>query len=90
MSVHELTKNKIITILQQSFSPNSLEVFDDSHAHKGHREALLQPSAGHFRVIMTSSMFEGQSMIQRHRMVYKALEDLMKHEIHALSLKLDN
>lgn len=88
MSIHMSTKQEIEEILNAAFSPISLEVIDDSRAHKGHAEALLHPGAGHFTVIMKSSLFDGTNKIARHRMVYEKLESLMDAKIHALSLKL--
>lgn len=41
----------------------------------------------HFEAIVVCSEFEGKNTIKRHRMVYDALGDKMKSEIHALSLK---
>ncbi|MDC0127543.1 BolA/IbaG family iron-sulfur metabolism protein [Methylophilaceae bacterium] len=41
----------------------------------------------HFEATIVSSLFKDQSMIQQHQMVYKALGDMMKQEIHALSIK---
>ncbi len=41
----------------------------------------------HFEAIIVSRDFEGKSPIQRHQLVYKALGDRMREEIHALSMK---
>ncbi|MCH8262731.1 MAG: BolA family transcriptional regulator, partial [Proteobacteria bacterium] len=41
----------------------------------------------HFSVTIVSDKFVGKSAIQRHRMVYLAVDDLMRSEIHALSIK---
>jgi acid stress-induced BolA-like protein IbaG/YrbA len=41
----------------------------------------------HFQAIIVSSEFEGKRLIQRHQLVYKALGDRMREEIHALSMK---
>ncbi|MEM7194819.1 MAG: BolA/IbaG family iron-sulfur metabolism protein [Pseudomonadota bacterium] len=41
----------------------------------------------HFEAIIINAAFEGKSLIQRHQMVYGALGDKMKAEIHALSMK---
>jgi len=41
----------------------------------------------HFHAIIVSAEFRGISMIQQHQLVYKALGDKMKQEIHALSMK---
>ncbi len=41
----------------------------------------------HFEAQIVSAQFAGKSTLQRHRMVYATLGDLMGHEIHALGLK---
>jgi acid stress-induced BolA-like protein IbaG/YrbA len=41
----------------------------------------------HFEAVIVSSAFEGRSMIQQHQLVYGALGDRMRAEIHALSMK---
>jgi len=41
----------------------------------------------HFEAVIIASVFEGKSRIQRHQMVYAALGDKMKAEVHALSMK---
>lgn len=41
----------------------------------------------HFSAIIVSSAFAGKRMIQRHQLVYAALGDRMRQEIHALSMK---
>ena len=41
----------------------------------------------HFQAVIVSSAFEGKSRVQRHQLVYKALGDRMREEIHALSMQ---
>lgn len=41
----------------------------------------------HFNAVIVSDQFEGKSMIQQHQMVYRALGERMREEIHALSMK---
>jgi acid stress-induced BolA-like protein IbaG/YrbA len=41
----------------------------------------------HFTALIVSSAFAGKRLIQRHQLVYAALGDRMKAEIHALSMK---
>lgn len=41
----------------------------------------------HFAVLVVSDRFEGMPLVRRHRLVYDALGDLMRAEIHALSLR---
>ena len=41
----------------------------------------------HFDAVIVSSLFEGKRPVQRHQLVYAALGDRMREEIHALSMK---
>jgi acid stress-induced BolA-like protein IbaG/YrbA len=41
----------------------------------------------HFDAVIVSSAFAGKRLIQRHQLVYAALGDRMREEIHALSMK---
>jgi acid stress-induced BolA-like protein IbaG/YrbA len=41
----------------------------------------------HFQAVVVSSAFEGKSRVQRHQLVYQALGDRMREEIHALSMQ---
>lgn len=70
--------------LEQAFSPKSLDITDDSHQHIGHPGA--KDGRGHFSVRIVSTRFSGHSPIERHRMVYEALGDLMLTDIHALRI----
>lgn len=63
--------------------PDELQIDDDSAAHAGHAGAA---GGGHFRVRIVTQAFTGKSVIARHRMVYDAVADLMRGEVHALSI----
>jgi BolA protein len=69
--------------LRSALAPDSLEIIDDSAAHAGHAGAR---EGGHFTVYITSTAFAGKTLVQRHRLVYAAVADLMSGEIHALSI----
>jgi len=71
--------------LVEAFNPESLELVDESARHAGHTGN--KAGGGHYLVTLVSDVFAGKSTIQRHRMVYEALGDMMKSEIHALSIK---
>ncbi|MDU0809822.1 MAG: BolA/IbaG family iron-sulfur metabolism protein [Burkholderia sp.] len=47
----------------------------------------LKGDGQHFFLTIVSSEFEGKKLIYRHQIVYKALDELMKEEIHAISMK---
>jgi BolA protein len=70
--------------LTNALAPTRLEITDDSSQHRGHAGAAS--GGGHFSVTIVSEKFNNQSMIQRHRLVYLAVNDMMPAEIHALSI----
>jgi BolA protein len=70
--------------LRAALMPESLDIIDDSIAHSGHAGAR---DGGHFTVQIVSSAFIGKTLLQRHRLVNAALADLMRQEIHALSIR---
>jgi len=67
-----------------ALQPERLEIGDDSAQHAGH--AGSRDGGGHFRVTIVSARFAGRSTMARHRLVYHALGDIMKREIHAVSI----
>ncbi len=69
--------------LRTALAPVSLDIIDDSVAHAGHAGAR---DGGHFTVHIVSTAFAGKTLIQRHRLIYAALADLMHRDIHALSI----
>ncbi len=41
----------------------------------------------HFEAVIVSSLFRGKSRVQQHQLVYSALGERMREEVHALSMK---
>ena len=80
-----MTTDLIKSLLTESLTPERLEITDNSQAHAGH--AGTQSGGGHYHVLIVSDAFSGKSLVQRHQLIYKALGDLMKHEIHALGIE---
>ena len=70
--------------LDDALQPHSLEVVDEGHLHRGHEGA--RDGRGHFRLKIVSPLFAGKSMVQRHRLVYQAMGELMQTDIHALAI----
>jgi BolA protein len=69
-----------------ALEPLALELEDESAQHAGH--AGSRPSGGsHWRLAIVSEAFRGKNAVARHRMVYEALGDLMKRDIHALRIE---
>ena len=48
---------------------------------------VLGDDGTHFEAVVVSPLFTGKSMVQQHQLVYGALGDRMRAEIHALSMK---
>ena len=66
-------------------SPAALLVKDQSHLHAGHAGA--EDGRGHFEVTIISDVFAGKRPLERHRMVFDAVGELMQTDIHALNIK---
>lgn len=76
---------RIRACLDDALAPTALDVQDQSHLHAGHAGA--RDGRGHFRVVIRSRAFIDRSLIERHRLVYAALDDMMRSDIHALSIR---
>jgi len=71
--------------LTAAFTPESLEVADESHQHEGH--AGHRPGGeSHFRIYIVSDAFRGKSRIERHRMINATLSAELAGRIHALAI----
>lgn len=73
--------------LRERLQPVTLEVIDESYQHQGHAGANGSGFGSHFRVRVTSHLFTGKSVVQRHRLVYDALQDFMDQGLHALAIE---
>jgi BolA family transcriptional regulator, general stress-responsive regulator len=72
--------------LRERFAPTALSVVDESAAHAGHAGAGDSGEGTHFRVTITSAAFQGTTRVQRHRLVYDALDDFFALGLHALAV----
>lgn len=71
--------------LVAQFSPVELTITDESHLHAGHAGAA--DGHGHFRVRIIAEAFRGMAPVARHRLVYAALDDMLREDIHALAIE---
>jgi len=78
-------RDQIRDCLEKHFSPVELLVKDQSHMHAGHAGAA--DGRGHFDVTIVTDKFAEKGRLERHRMVYGALEKLLESDIHALRIK---
>lgn len=74
----------LIKTALQSLQPTVLAVDDQSYMHRGHAGA--QSGGGHFTLTIVSDAFAGKTAVRRHQMIYEALGDLMRQDIHAISI----
>lgn len=72
--------------LDSALSPTRIELVDDSEKHRGHG-GYNPAGESHFTLQIESEAFAGKSRVQRQRMVYKALGDLMRQRVHALQIR---
>lgn len=79
--------SRMKTVLEQAFSPEALEIADDSHRHAGHAGARAVGET-HYSVRMVSEAFAGLSRVARHQKVMAALKAEFDAGLHALSLEL--
>ena len=75
---------KLIRESLEKLSPSYVDIEDEGHLHIGHAGAK---SGGHFKLNIVSESFKDKSTIERHKIIYKCLNDLMNTEIHAISIK---
>jgi len=66
------TPEQVRSYIQDSLACDHVEVVGDGH---------------HFEAVIVSPEFRGKTRVQQHQVVYQALGDRMREEIHALSMK---
>lgn len=76
MKIQSLIQEK----LTQAFNPRELGVENESHNH-----SVPVGSETHFKVLIVSDSFKGQSRVERQQAIYKVLSEELKSGVHALS-----
>lgn len=72
----------IIGCLQENLKPVHLEVFNESYMHNVPKDAET-----HFKVLVVSDQFEGQTLVNRHRSINSLLKKRLQDSFpHALSI----
>lgn len=79
-------KDEIEARLTAAFTPDRLEVVNESHLHAGHA-GDDGSGASHFRILIRAAAFQPLSRVARHRAVHQALGDL-NQRVHAIALDL--
>lgn len=77
----------IITKLTKRFTPDFLEVIDESEHHHGHA-GWREGGETHFRVRIGTRYFDDLNRVAQHRAVMETLDDELKAKIHALAIEI--
>jgi BolA protein len=77
---------EMLARLHWALSPTSVELTDDSEQHRGHG-GYNPAGESHFSLRIESQAFTGKNRVERQRMIYLALGDLMNARVHALSIR---
>lgn len=74
---------EITSLIEASFSVVHMELINESHMH-----SVPPNSETHFKLVLVSDDFEGESKVKRHQSVYRLVAPLMEQGLHALALHL--
>lgn len=77
--------SEMLRRLNQALAPTRVELVDQSEQHRGHG-GYNPAGESHFALAIESDAFAGKSRVERQRMVYSALGDLMRERVHALTI----
>ena len=77
-------KDRIEELIKSQLKVSAIEIVDFSAQHEGHKG---NEGGGHFQAVIISDDFKELSLLDRHKKIYSILGDLMKHKIHAFSMK---
>lgn len=75
------TASQINDLVVQELAPVRLDVINESHMH-----SVPPNSETHFKLVIVSDGFDGQSLVVRHRRVNKLLAHQLQNGVHALSM----
>ncbi len=78
MTVRQRIHDKLV----EAFSPERLEVIDESHMHN-----VPEGAESHFKVIVVAEAFEGVGRLDRQRRINALLADELAGPVHALSMR---
>jgi stress-induced morphogen len=80
-------QNRIQNVLLKEFSPQKIDLLNESHQHGGGRNG---PAETHYNLFMVSTHFEGVSRVKRQQMVMTVLKSEFESGLHALTMKLQD
>lgn len=78
---------RIAARLEQAFSPERLEVIDESHLHAGHQPGMDGTGESHLRIRIVSARFAGMTRLARHRAIGDLVRPEIERGLHALAIE---
>lgn len=72
--------------LKEAFSPDQLEIINESHLHSGHQESFDGTGETHLRIKIVAEHFEGLSRVDRHRQINALVTDEIAKGLHAIAI----
>lgn len=73
--------------LTEAFTPERLEVINESHLHAGHQPGFDGQGESHLRIRIVSPIFAGMPRLARHRSVTELLKPELDGGLHALAIE---
>ncbi len=74
-------QQQITDLLNTQLKPSHLDVINESHMHN-----VPEGSEMHFKLIIVSDAFVDKRLVQRHQLVYGAIQALINNPVHAISI----
>ena len=76
---------KIQNLIKQKIEIEKFEFIDESYKHLHHKK---DTKGAHIKLFIVSDDFQNLNLIKRHQLIYDILGEMIKTEIHAISMKL--
>lgn len=80
-------RDRIFTVLKDTFSPDQLDVQDVSAQHYGHA-GWREGGETHMEITISASAFADKSRIEAHRAINEALAEELANGLHALQIRI--
>ena len=77
-------KSKIHDLIINKIDIFKIDLVDESYKHIGHNK---DTNGGHFKLLVVSDAFQKMKLLDRHKLIYGILDEMMKVKIHALSIR---
>lgn len=83
---HGPVATELLRRVEEALQPTRLSLQNDSDQHAGHA-GHDGSGESHFTLTVESAAFKGQNRVQRQRLVFRAVGDLMDRKVHALAIR---